>query len=416
MLVDFQSLRDFDVNRLGATRDAWTAIGEDFACRTADYENSVMAPVDDGTWTGTAATAARQQVQRSHDKLVATGKYLSGAQQAVSGALIGMTAAKTQLDRGLKLAADHGIAVDATGRTYLAGGAVEWYDPPVLAAMDAQRMLYQARFMAYNTDRDFDPILDQAGKFGPTDQGPWLTDADADLAAAEQMCQQLPDQMAGLSAPGPEVRPDTDSQPYRTEWFNPFRDPLTYDKLFYGGLPYFEHNGWIHAAMLLLHWLGNSGATAIVEPDDMMAAMPTFAAAVNTVFGPGGDGLYETGWVNFSPGNAIESEDWYYALNDFRYRIIGMIMTDDDGIQYRDYTIGVKKPYVFGPDDVVGGVVVGHRKDIYVHGVEAVSQADMQHLHTVGLAQNFIVQGISHHSDRLSTIETGGGAGRPIEV
>lgn len=408
MLIDFQSLDNFDVNRLQNVQAAWSDIGEDVTAQQQDYEKSVLTPVQDGTWTGAAATAAKQRVAKSHDKLVATRKYLMTVRQALTGAVEGMSAAKAQLQRGVALAEEHGVDVSATGWANLNGGAVSWYDPPVLHAMDAQRMIYQARFMAYCTDNDFDPVLDYATKFGAHDDGPWQSDADADLTASQQVAEQLPDQLAGLSSAGPPVPPDTDSQPYHTSWVNPIVDPLTYDKLFYGGLPYFEHNGWYHAAVLLLHWLGNSGTTALVDPDQMMAAMPAFAAEIDTVFGPGGDGLYETGWVNFSPGDAVQSEDWYYALNDFRYRIVGVIMTDN-GTQYREYTVGVQKPYVFGPDDSVGGEVVGHRKDITVHGFPAVSQADMQHLHTVGLAQNFIVQGISHHSDRLAGVEGIGG-------
>lgn len=409
MLVDFQSLQSFDLNRLMAAQQDWSLIEDALGAQCFDYEQSVTAPVNDGTWTGTAATDAQRRVARSLAGMVATTQYLDTVRQALGGAVTGIGAAQAQLRRGLELAASHDVAVSADGLTSLSGGSVGWYDPPVLAAMDAQRMIYQGLFMAYNTDRDFVPILNYATKFGTSDRGPWLADAENDLAATQQVTELLPDQMSGLSAAGPPVRPDTDAQPYGVDLRLPLVDTATYDELFYGGVPYFAVHGWNNAAALLEHWLLNLGVTALVDPVEMMAAMPAFGAEVDTVFGPGGDGLYETGWINFSPGNDIQSQDWYYALNDFRYRIVGMIRTDDHGNQYRDYTVGVKKPYVFGPDIVVGGQVVGHRHDITVHGLPVITQAAMEHLHLVGIAQNFIVQGISHHSDRYGAVGTGPG-------
>src|SRR5215469_79623 len=119
MIVDYQSLKNLDVARLSAAQQAWARIGEAFSAQQADYEKSVQAPVDDGTWTGTAASAAKLRVAKSHDKLVATSKYLESVRLALTGSVSGMSAAKVQLDNGLRLAAEHGVAAGNDGLTTL---------------------------------------------------------------------------------------------------------------------------------------------------------------------------------------------------------------------------------------------------------------------------------------------------------
>ncbi|HJP77044.1 MAG TPA: hypothetical protein VJ914_22430 [Pseudonocardiaceae bacterium] len=155
-------------------------------------------------------------------------------------------------------------------------------------------------------------------------------------------------------------------------------------------MPDFAFEGWSNTERLLTHWLENSGTWCAVDPVDMMEAMPSFKQEVQNCFSGMGDGLFDSGWVNFSPGDNVESEDWYYAFNDFRYRVVALRMTGADGSLVSEYTVGVKKPYVFGDP----------RHAISHFGI-TMAQAELQHLHTTGLAQNFIAMGIAHQYGSL---------------
>jgi hypothetical protein len=73
-------------------------------------------------------------------------------------------------------------------------------------------------------------------------------------------------------------------------------------------------------------------------------------------------------------------------MNDFRYRVLGRA-TRAGGRRRTYYTIGVLKPYVFGPPR--GPIKVPYL-DIEF------DQAEIERLHHVGLARNFIIQGLSH--------------------
>lgn len=388
MIVDYQSLLNYDLNGLDSCRQAWQdVIEQNFAVQQDTYQQQVVAPVNDGSWTGPAAVSGQKGVERSRGRLAATRQYLNTVVQAMNGAYAGLAAAQGRCSAAVRLAQSAGLAVDDNGTIAVQGGPADWFVPPIVPAMTAQLMLYQARFMAYTVDSRVCPILGYANKFGSNDTGTWQQDAATDGQNAHDTMTELPHEMIGIATDEPALPKDTEPQPYACQ--SPgYNDYTLWTMCTTGGLAYFYSHFWNNAGDLFKHWLGGTGMSYFVDPSAMVFDMPTFGATVDAVFLSATNGVYDTGWRNYSPGNNVQSEDWYYALNDFRYRVIGLVMTDDQGFQYVESTVGVKKPYVFGPP----------RTDINTPA-GPLRQADLQHLHSTGLAQNYVVQGISHHSN-----------------
>lgn len=412
MYVDFKSLKDFDVGSLIASYDAWSELADQFTVQVDDYQRSVVDPVNDGTWTGAASAAAQQDVGQTHDKLVATQQYFGTVLDALAAAIDGMRTAQSWLEDALALATNNGLSIDGNGNVDLGspGGMIDWYAPPVVIAMRVQKMIYEARFMAYTVDQNVCPVLRYAQEFHPDDNGPWQADADSNTTSAGQVRSGLPGQLRQYQTPEPPVPPDTSAQTYHDEGPDA-KDIWTLDQLNYLVLPGLTAKGDYHAAAALANWMANTGTWFAVDPTEMMNALPTFSGEVLSIFSGNGDGVWQTStaeyggvanprWLPGDVGDPVESDDWYYTLHDFRYRVVGLTMTDEQGVPHSEYTVGIKKPYVYGPNIQVGDPpqTTGHRNTINYRNIIVIPQADMEHLHRAGFTQNFIVQGISHTS------------------
>ncbi|WP_157875875.1 hypothetical protein [Peterkaempfera griseoplana] len=307
---------------------------------------------------------------------------------ALDTAISGMAAAQQLADQAQQLAQEHGLSIDDAGRVGLPWiGVADWSNPPVNAAMAAQKMIYQARFVAATVDDKLVPLLAYADTFEPDDCGPWQQrsrDIPDSVTEAVEETNSIIKRTAELPDPS-DPNPDTAPQPYGVEFPGP-TDLASHAKMQSAGLAYMTAHGWFNAGALLANWLANTGLPRTVNPDDMISAMPTFARSVQNALQARLEGVYDSGWHNYSPGDAIESSDWYYAFNDFRWRLVGLIKYDSSGGQRVEYSVGVRKPYVFGRP----------RRDIVKFGVVVAGQEELKHLHTTALAQNFIAQGISH--------------------
>jgi hypothetical protein len=156
----------------------------------------------------------------------------------------------------------------------------------------------------------------------------------------------------------------------------------------------FRLTGKPHGADHLEHWLGNSGTTRYVSPAEMRQDIPKFDGIVKKAIADAPiEGCFDTGWTNTDvqdESGATQSGDWWYALNDFRYRVLGRSVVVD-AVQRTHYTIGIKKPYVFGPPR--GPITIPYTG-------EEIDQAEIERLHHVGYAQNFVVQGLGHYDER----------------
>jgi hypothetical protein len=152
---------------------------------------------------------------------------------------------------------------------------------------------------------------------------------------------------------------------------------------------YLRLSGQPHGADHLEHWLGNSGKTKYVDPNEIRRGVPKFDGLVwDAIAAAPAEGCFDTGWLNTDVQDKghTQSGDWWYAMNDFRYRVVGYSIIVD-GERSINYTVGVLKPYVFGPPR--NPIKIPHT------GLE-IDQADIERLHHVGYAQNFIIQGLAH--------------------
>lgn len=393
MPVDYAALRANQPQRFGDSATAWQDLAGAFAEDLGEHQQKVVDPVHDGSWRGEAATAGKAAVGDDHDKMTATAKYIQTVTQLLSAANEGAARAHARSDDAVQAAG--GLPIDRDGNVTLTFAAeqVPWDNPPILAAMRAQNMINQALHMANVVDDELAPLAGFALKFDEGDTGSWRTDGDRDL---KQVAKSRADMLAKLDGipTGERSHPDTPAQPYDDQWPNP--EDLTLHAAFSQvAVPYFYLKGWHHAADLFLHWLGNTGNTAYVDPDDMMNDIPTFRQLVARAVSLGASGHFDTGWQNSSTQDAsghTQSEDWWYAMNDFRYRVVGRSVTDC-GERVVRYTVGVLKPYVFGPPR--NPIPVPLLSKI-VHGAK-VDQESIEHLHRAGLAHNFIIQGIRHY-------------------
>ncbi|MGH3852256.1 MAG: hypothetical protein ACRDR6_01905 [Pseudonocardiaceae bacterium] len=399
--VQFTALKDVEPGRFLSAADSWKYLQTDFNLQMLAYHLDTIGPLHDGSWHGRAGDAARGAVSNYYQNLVATEKYIESVYILLQDASMGLRTAKDRLTAALGVANTPGVQADADGKLQLLDvSAADWDNPPIKWAMKAQNMIYQSRRMATLVDERVSAYLQFVTKFGSN--GSWIQDADGDLQLAQSLYRDLSAALGGIAT---EEFPhqDTPQQP-RSSF--PFPDPqslILHTGLRNVGVPYFYTKG-IWAATLLWHWLENSGAPFQVDPVTMMQDIPTFknivVDSVNDAcrplpghFGeldPYDSVVFDTSWqnTNTEDGDRVQSLDWYYALNDFRFRVVGIASPIVDGRRDVEYTVGVWKPYVFGPP----------RKPISLPGgLGKIDQLKLAELHFFDLAQNFIVQGISHH-------------------
>lgn len=406
MIVDYASLRSFDNGTLQAAADRWAAILTKFSTCANDYQTSVQMPVDnDAAWQGSAADAARRGVHATLDRISATGDYLAAvptllhgilsATPAMYGALQGVAAAQELASQGETLARANGAVVDDQGAVSLVDAAAlsnNWDYSAVMAAMAAQSMIYRARWIATVVDQQIAPQLRYAHKFTPYQGGAWQHDAASDLTQADSATQAVKNAVDTYTTPDQPYH-DTPAQPYNCMPATP--DAYAEQVALETSVPeYFGIQGYQHAFVLFAHWLGNSGRPCLVNPDEMTGAMPTFNSTVEDYLRHQAPGPFDSGWQPYNPeagGRRTESADWWWAMNDFRYRVSGLVNSLPTGQRTVEYTLGILKPYVFHPD----------YKNIPIPGTGGkigVPQAVLVRQHMCGLSQNFVAQGISHHT------------------
>jgi RHS repeat-associated protein len=147
---------------------------------------------------------------------------------------------------------------------------------------------------------------------------------------------------------------------------------------------------WDNAYDLLSHWLGNSGDPYEVDPEAMMRDIPRFRRDVTRYLEGAraeGNATFDSGWLRTRADeeDGESSLDWYYALNNFQFRVTGTNQRKFG----TTYTVQVRKRYDWG-------VPSEHRNDLkqsFLWVDVDVQQAEVAHLHTVGLAQDFDVYG-----------------------
>ncbi|UNO39451.1 hypothetical protein [Streptomyces sp. MST-110588] len=150
--------------------------------------------------------------------------------------------------------------------------------------------------------------------------------------------------------------------------------------------------GWPTAAGLVQHYLDGSGKPVEVEPQQMMDDIPAFRKDVDGTLDKDvrqrGDGPFTTEWSSTAPDtkDGDRSMEWYYALNHFQYRLVG----EKDGGEIK-YHVEVRKRYDWGIPSEHRATVSGGAGPL---GMD-LEQADIAHLHSSGMAQDFDVSGSS---------------------
>jgi hypothetical protein len=152
------------------------------------------------------------------------------------------------------------------------------------------------------------------------------------------------------------------------------------------------HDHWTDAANLFDHYLRANGEPVNVEVDRMLHDVPAFRKDVDRTLDTvrqGPDGRFTTEWESSAPDlkDGDPSLNWYYALNNFRYRLVGV--KNGDQITYH---VEIYKRYDFG-------IPSEHRRDLEkrIQGISVfgVHQADVSRLNMVGKAKDFYVYGTS---------------------
>jgi hypothetical protein len=160
-----------------------------------------------------------------------------------------------------------------------------------------------------------------------------------------------------------------------------FGDDVNESKLD-GVFAYLKLKGWNDAASLLDHYLNGNGEPVNIDANRLLNDDPTFKQDVNTTLGdikklP--DGPFTTDWKN-SSSPADKNLNWYYALNNFDYRVVG----EKHGDQIT-YHVEVEKRYDWG-------VPSEHRRDLD-KGPVHFEQSDISRLNLVGKGKDFDVHG-----------------------
>ncbi|WP_439378227.1 hypothetical protein [Amycolatopsis lexingtonensis] len=385
MLANYRALKDFPIGRLNQCAEGWRSLADALGTQVADFDRTVVRPVDDPAWRGGGAEAARTAVHQAADRLSATQKYVDANAVLLQAAHHGIWQAGLPKPEIWATVHDDGrVSFDHEPDLF------PWDSPPIVRMMNAQGTVYKLLHLADVVDRKTASLLWHP----PTpsvDRIPAVADADEHLRQAKAAFQEVVAEVDGFQ-PVEEAHTDTPEQPRGDLVATKDDEGLRVVLADAAGI--LSLTGRPHGADHLRHWLRSSGTTKYVSPAEIRRDLPLFETIVRDALRSAPDeGYFDTGWQNTDVQDdgtgATQSQDWWYAMNDFRYRVLGR--TTRAGERRRTYyTIGVLKPYVFGPPR--GPIKVPYL-DIEF------DQAEIERLHHVGLARNFIIQGLSHGAE-----------------
>jgi hypothetical protein len=148
---------------------------------------------------------------------------------------------------------------------------------------------------------------------------------------------------------------------------------------------YLSLKGWNDAATLLDHYLDGGGEPVNIDANRLLNDSPTFKQDVDASLGdvrrlP--DGQFITPWKG-SSSPASQNLNWYYALNNFEYRLVG----EKHGGTIT-YHVDVAKRYDWG-------IPSEHRRSLD-EGPIHLEQSDIARLNMVGMGKDFDVHGATH--------------------
>ena len=357
-MVDVPQLLGLNINGLEAAGAAWAGVGTKLNSAKDAFTTAVVDPLKNQKWKGEAGQNATAVCDNIRLDIEAVATEANAVQRFLHDVANGSGDGFASLGKHQQDLVELHHEVIGQGLTMASDGTVGWSEFRAPGPLTPEE---QQRHAQKNAQAD---ALTQRAK--------------AILKAATDIDDVL---KRGLKVIfGGEDNFRTENRNRHTKDGN-LADDVAESQL-RGVQGYLGVKGWHDAADLLEHYLDASGDPVRIDANRLLKDVPTFQSAVNGTLGdvralP--DGPFQTAWKpTSSPANV--NLNWYYALNNFSYRVVG----EKHGNQLT-YHVEVQKRYDWG-------IPSEHRRDLD-KGPIHFEQAELARLNAVGRAKDFDVHG-----------------------
>ncbi|NLU68673.1 hypothetical protein [Streptomyces sp. HNM0574] len=362
-MADAHALLNLDLKGMRDAVDAWEAIATKLSNHAESFQESVVGPLrKKSRWSGEDADEAartcgrvKQDIDAVAAEAAALSSYLNGIVSAEGDGLNfgNLTDHREEAVALRERAAEKGLTVQADGQV----GGVFFEDPAK-------------------------PSTGQDGADSGADA------IERDLKAVMKKVNSLDEEVRdGLEvAFGTEDNFRTEDRDRVEEDQAGLKDIWTDLKL-QGVQMYLNMRGWDEAADMLDHFQKGKGGEYEIDADKLLDDLPKFQQDLDGTLEDvrqRPDGAFSTEWQSSSADHNAEdagNRNWYYALNNFQYRVVGEKNGDE-----LTYHVEVQKDYDWGlPSE--------HRRDLEYWGAPVFEQADIARLVYVGKAEDYDVTG-----------------------
>lgn len=362
-MVTVSQLLQLNIGEFEAAADGWYGVASKLYQSRDSFASSVVDPLKNQKWQGDTGNAATKVCENIRLDMEAVAVEAQGVQKFLDNMASGSGDGSGNLRKHQQDLQQLGQEVIHKGMQLRDDGSVHWAEisAPGPPSPEDQQRINQKNQEAAGFEKRAKAILKAA------------TDIDDNLARGLKV-------VFG------------DKTTFRTEhrWrhVKGVTDADTTRELELRGVQgYLTAKGMGDAANLLDHYLDGSGKPVTIDANRLLNDSPTFKQDVNSSLGdirkmP--DGPFQTAWKpSSSPAN--QNLNWYYALNNFQYRVVG----EKHGGQI-NYHVEVQKRYDWG-------VPTEHRRDLDAKpgGVPVVhlEQSQVARLNQLGLGKDFDVHG-----------------------
>jgi hypothetical protein len=357
-MVNVPQLLNLNIGELEAAADAWLGVASKLYSARDGFASAVVDPLRNGMWKGATAEAATKICDNIRWDIEAVAVECNGVRKFLDDVTSGTGDGFGNLRTHQQKLAELQHEVIGKGFQFFEDGSVRWVQigaPGPVTAEDQQR----------------------------------IDDKNAEAAALEKRAKEILKAATNIDdtlARGLKVI-FGDKDTFRTEhrWRHTkgasWEDDLDEAKL-RGVQAYLDLKGMDDAGHLLDHFLDGSGDEVEIDANRLLKDVPKFQTDVNSTLGdvrklP--DGPFQTGWKGSSSPND-QNLNWYYALNNFQYRLVG----EKHGNQIT-YHVDVQKQYDWGTPSE-------HRRDLSRRPIHF-EQSEIARLNLVGKAKDFHVHG-----------------------
>jgi hypothetical protein len=357
-MVNVPQLLHLNVGELEAAADAWSGIASKLTGAKDGYTSAVVDPLKNHKWDGEAGDAAaricdgiRLDIEAVVIEVTAVQKFLD---DVASGTGDGFGNLRTHQQRLVELNQE----AISKGLQLREDGSVHWEEiraPGPLTPEEQQRH-NEKNAQSADLEKRVKAVLKDATDIDDTmTRGLKVIFGEEDTFRTEDRNRHTKD--GGLGDDANEAQLS-------------------------GVYAYLLAKGWGDAANLLDHFLDGGGEPVEIDANRLLNDVPKFKQDVAATLGdvknlP--DGPFTTEWKNTS-SPADQNLNWYYALNNFDYRVVG----EKHGDQIT-YHVEVEKRYDWG-------VPSEHRRDLD-KGPIHFEQSDVARLNMTGKAKDFDVHG-----------------------